>query len=122
MKATIEETNRRRTIQKQYNDDHGIVPATIVKGVRDLTERLRAHAVAEERAAYQALPPAQLPKAELAKLIKELEKQMKESAQALEFERAALLRDQIIELREALADKEDAPAWERAKHLTEELE
>lgn len=122
MKATIEETNRRRAIQRKYNDDHGIVPATIVKGVRDITERIRAHAVAEEQAEYRAIPPAQLPKAELAKMIKELEKEMKESAQALEFERAALLRDQIIELREALADKDNAPAWERAKHLTEELE
>ena len=122
MKATLEETDRRRTIQRKYNEDHGIVPASIVKGVRDLTERLRANAVAEDRAGYQAIPPAQLPRAELTKLIKEMEKQMKEAAQALEFEKAALLRDQIIELREALADKENAPAWERAKRLTEELE
>jgi excinuclease ABC subunit B len=122
MKATIEETDRRRIIQTQYNTDHGIVPATIIKGVRDLTERIRATAVAEDRAEYQAIPPAQLPKAELTKIIKELEKEMKESAQALEFEKAALLRDQIIELREALADKDNAPAWERARHLTEDLD
>jgi excinuclease ABC subunit B len=122
MKNTIDETNRRRAIQEQYNKEHGIVPATIVKGVRDLTERIRANAVAEQPAEYKAIPPAQLPRADLAKMIKELEKQMKESAQALEFERAAILRDQILELREALADKSDAPAWERAKQLTEDFE
>jgi excinuclease ABC subunit B len=122
MKSAIDETNRRRAIQEKYNEEHGIVPATIVKGVRDLTERIRAAAVAEERAEYQAIPPARLPKAELAKLIKQMEKEMKEAAQALEFEKAALLRDQIFELREALADKENAPAWERAKYLAEEVE
>jgi len=121
MKNTIDETNRRRTIQEAYNKEHGIVPATIVKGVRDLTERIRANAVSEEPAEYRAIPPAQLPRADLAKMIKDLEKQMKDSAQALEFEKAAMLRDQILELREALADKSDAPAWERAKHLAEEL-
>ena len=122
MKSTIDETNRRRAIQQKYNEEHGIVPATIVKGVRDLTERIRAAAVAEERAEYQAIPPARLPKAELAKLIKQMEKEMKVAAQALEFEKAALLRDQIFELREALADKENAPAWERAKYLAEEID
>jgi len=122
MKSAIDETNRRRAIQKKYNEDHGIVPASIVKGVRDLTERVRSAAVAEEKGEYRAIPPAQLPKAELAKLIKQLEKEMKEAAQALEFEKAALLRDQIFELRQALADKEDAPAWERAKFLAEEVE
>ncbi len=120
MKSAIDETNRRRAIQQKHNEEHSIIPASIVKSVRDLTERVRAHAVAEDRAGYHAIPPAQLPKAELTKMIKELEKEMKEAAQALEFERAALLRDQIFELRQALADKEGAPAWERAKLLTEE--
>ncbi|MEK7310525.1 MAG: helicase-related protein, partial [Chloroflexota bacterium] len=122
MKSAIDETSRRRAIQRKYNDDHGIVPASIVKSVRDLTEWVKSAAVAEERAEYRAIPPAQLPKAELAKIIKELEKRMKEAAQGLEFEKAALLRDQIFELREALADKENAPAWERVKYLAEEIE
>jgi excinuclease ABC subunit B len=121
MRNTIDETNRRRAIQEAYNKEHGIVPATIIKSVRDLTERIRANAVSEEPAEYRAIPPAQLPRADLAKMIKDLEKQMKDSAQALEFEKAAMIRDQILELREALADKSDAPAWERAKHLAEEL-
>ncbi|HLB45584.1 MAG TPA: excinuclease ABC subunit UvrB [Anaerolineales bacterium] len=122
MKSAIDETSRRRAIQRKYNDDHGIVPASIVKSVRDLTEWVKSAAVAEARAEYRAIPPAQLPKAELAKIIKELEKRMKEAAQGLEFEKAALLRDQIFELRQALADKENAPAWERVKYLAEEIE
>ena len=88
--------------------------------MRDITERVRA--VAEEHAEYRAGSPAQLPKADLVKLIKELEKEMKAAAQALEFEKAALMRDQIFELREMLADKENAPAWERARLLTEEVD
>ncbi len=121
MKRAIEETNRRRGIQMAHNLQHGIQPMSIVKAVHDLTERL--HAVAEERAEYQAAPtPASLPKRELARLIKELEKQMKEAAQGLEFEKAALLRDQIYELREALVGKDgELPEWEKLRRL-EELE
>ncbi len=119
MKSAIDETTRRRAIQRTYNEEHGIVPASIIKSVRDLTDRVRA-AVAEEPAEYNALPPAQLPKAELSKLIKQLEKEMKETAQALEFEKAAMLRDQIIELRQALAARENSPAWERAQWMPEE--
>ncbi|MBI4769432.1 MAG: excinuclease ABC subunit UvrB [Chloroflexi bacterium] len=119
MKRAIEETNRRREIQTRHNREHGIEPVSIVKAVHDLTERL--HAVAEERAEYRAAPtPASLPKKELARLIEELEKQMKEAARQLEFEKAALLRDQIFELRQALVEKDgDAPAWEKARRLGE---
>ncbi|MEK7278317.1 MAG: UvrB/UvrC motif-containing protein, partial [Chloroflexota bacterium] len=78
--------------------------------------------VAEEHDEYLAGSPAQLPKADLFKLIKEFEKEMKAAAQELEFEKAALMRDQIFELREMLADKENAPAWERARLLTEEVD
>ncbi|MEK9163376.1 MAG: excinuclease ABC subunit UvrB [Chloroflexota bacterium] len=119
MKFALSETDRRREIQKKYNDDHGIVPASIVKSVRDLTMRVKA--VSEERAEYKA-SPAQLPKADLARMIKELEKQMKESAQNLEFEKAAMLRDQIFDLRQTMADKANVPEWERFKLLTEEVE
>jgi excinuclease ABC subunit B len=96
MRRAIDETNRRRAIQMKHNQEHGIVPASIVKSVHDLTERL--HVMAEERGEYR-VTPAQLPKDELERLLKELEKQMKQAAQQLEFEKAALLRDQIIELR-----------------------
>jgi len=119
MKSAIDETDRRRAVQQKHNEEHGIIPASIVKSVRDITERVRA--VAEEHAEYRAGAPAQMPKSDLVKLIKELEKEMKSAAQALEFEKAALMRDQIFELREMLADKENAPAWERARILAEEV-
>ena len=117
MTKAIGETNRRRQIQIAYNEAHHIVPAGIVKAVRDLTARLRV--MAEEKGEY-ITTPAQLPKDELARLIKELEKQMKESARQLEFEKAALLRDQILELRQALVEKDDKiPEWQKAQKLAE---
>ena len=104
MRRAIGETNRRRKKQLAYNKAHGITPQSIVKEVRDLTSRVRA--VAETRAEYEAAPGLAIPKDELARLIKDLEKQMKAAAQALEFERAALLRDQIIELRRMEVEEE----------------
>ena len=114
MERAIKETERRRKVQTKYNEEHGIVPASIVKAVRDLTDRMRSRAAPDHDPGL-ALP--QLPKDELARLIRELEGQMKAAAQDLEFEKAALLRDQIFELRTALADKEEAelPAWERVR-------
>jgi excinuclease ABC subunit B len=103
MKAAIDETYRRREMQIAYNEAHGITPKGIVKEIKDLTDRLKK--VAEEQAEYRvdsgAHPGAVafMPKEELFKLIKDLESQMKKSAQNLEFEKAALLRDQIVELR-----------------------
>lgn len=101
MEAAINETYRRRAIQIAYNEEHGIEPRGIVKEVRDLTDRVRA--VAEEASPYRAESKAgaiaELPPDELVRMIKDLERQMKEAAKMLEFEKAALLRDQIIELR-----------------------
>jgi len=114
MRRAIEETERRRKVQLQYNEEHGIEPATVVKKVRDLTDRLRRETVAAQE---PGATPAQLPKDELARLIRELEKQMKRAAQELEFEKAAVLRDQIHELRAALAEKDEMPAWERERRL-----
>ena len=94
MQAAIEETQRRRQIQEAYNKEHGITPQGIRKAIKDITERVRA--VAETRAAYVAAP---LAKQDIVRLIKELEAQMKTAVRNLEFERAALLRDRIIELR-----------------------
>jgi len=119
MRRAIEETERRRQVQTAYNEEHGIVPASIVKEVRDLTDRMRAAVgtEAEEVAGERGL--VQLSKDELARLIRELERQMKAAAENLEFEKAALLRDQIFELRAVLADKEEEelPAWERERRL-----
>jgi excinuclease ABC subunit B len=108
MDAAIKETERRRAIQQAHNEEYGIEPVGIVKAVKDLTDRVRK--VAEERAAYQTGPAVDelpIPKDEIVKLIKELEKQMKQAAKDLEFEKAAALRDQVIELRRTLALEEE---------------
>ncbi|MGB3304805.1 MAG: excinuclease ABC subunit UvrB [Thermomicrobiales bacterium] len=104
MKAAIDETYRRRAIQTAYNEAHGIQPRGIVKQIKDLTDRVRA--VAEEGGEYQTAESdahpgviAEIPKDELARMIKDLESQMKMAARNLEFEKAALLRDQIVQLR-----------------------
>jgi len=99
MRAAIEETHRRRRIQEAYNREHGITPQGIRKAIRDITDRVRV--VAEARSPYAAT--ATISKDEIARLIKELESQMKTAARNLEFEKAALLRDRIIELRKDLA-------------------
>ncbi len=101
MRRAIDETYRRRAIQVAHNEEHGITPRGIVKQIRDITDRVRA--VAEEHSEYRADSKpgviSQIPPNEMAKLIKDLERQMKEASKLLEFERAALLRDQIVELR-----------------------
>jgi excinuclease ABC subunit B len=125
MRRAIDTTNDRRSRQVAYNEVHGIEPRSIIKAVRDLTGQLaqeRTLAVAEEKAPY--VTAAEMPKVELNRLIKELEKQMKEAAQALEFEKAAVLRDQIMEMRQIMALKEagksaDLPEWERMRLLDE---
>ncbi len=109
MQRAIEETNRRRAIQQRYNEEHGIRPQSIVKEVHDLTDRVRS--AVEAQAGVRVA--AGVPKAEVRFLIEELEKQMKEAAARLEFEKAALLRDQIFELRRQLEGEESIPEWER---------
>ena len=94
MANAIKETQRRRQIQEDYNKEHNITPQGIRKAIKDITERVRA--VAETRTPYIATP---VDKEDITRLIKELEAQMKTAARNLEFERAALLRDRIIELR-----------------------
>jgi len=100
MKEAIDEINRRRKIQEDYNEEHGITPKGIIKAVRDITERIKAEAVAEKREAYNAEKP--LTRDGVTRLVKELEGQMKQAAKAMEFEKAALIRDRIIELRKEL--------------------
>lgn len=106
MKRAIDETNRRRTIQQKHNEERGITPTSIVKAVRDLTERVKAMVAEEDAVKIEgAIDLKTLPKDELNKMIKELEKEMRTAAQSLEFEKAAVLRDQITELRGAMVDK-----------------
>jgi len=95
MRGAIDETNRRRQVQLAYNESHGIVPQSIVKQVHDLTDRVRR--VAEEAVPYDGVPA--IPAHEARRLIQDLEKQMRQAARNLEFEKAALLRDQLFELR-----------------------
>jgi excinuclease ABC subunit B len=97
MTRAIEETQRRRQVQEAYNKEHGITPQGIKKAIKDITERVRA--VAETKTPYVAAPTS---KEDIARLIKELESQMKTAARNLEFEKAALLRDHIIELKKGL--------------------
>jgi excinuclease ABC subunit B len=97
MQRAIDETYRRRSIQMEYNERHNIEPASIVKQVRDLTERVKA--VAESKPEYAAGGVATLSREDVFRLIKDLESQMKAAAKAMEFEKAAMLRDQIGELR-----------------------
>ncbi|MDP2661404.1 MAG: excinuclease ABC subunit UvrB [Dehalococcoidia bacterium] len=105
MRRALDETNRRRAIQETHNIAHGIEPQGIKKAIRDITERLRA--VAESRAEYRV--EEGLPRAEISRLIKDLELQMKAAARNLEFEKAALYRDEIVELRNTLAAEEGIP-------------
>ena len=94
MQAAIDEVYRRRKLQTAYNEAHGITPQGIKKAIKDITDRIVA--VSEARAPYQV---SKLPKDEQLRLIKDLESQMKQAAKNLEFEKAALLRDRIIEMR-----------------------
>ena len=114
MKAAIDETNRRRAKQVAYNTEHGIEPTSIIKAIHDLTERVRVEAT-QTAGAVPAL--GTLPGQELERIITELEEQMKQAAQSLEFEKAALLRDQVFELRDLLVlqqtGRTDVPIWEQ---------
>jgi excinuclease ABC subunit B len=94
MNKAIEETGRRRQVQEAYNKEHGITPQGIRKAVKDITERVQA--VAETRTPYTV---TSISKEEMLQLIKQLESEMKAAAKNLEFERAAMIRDRIIELR-----------------------
>ncbi|MCI0812817.1 MAG: excinuclease ABC subunit UvrB [Chloroflexi bacterium] len=98
MKRTIDETERRRDIQEAHNRENGITPQGIQKAVHDITERVKA--VAETRTPY--ITQDDLPKDDILRLIKDLESQMKTAARNLEFEKASLLRDQIIDLRKVV--------------------
>jgi excinuclease ABC subunit B len=103
MRTAIDETNRRREVQGAYNEKHGIKPRQIIKEIRDLTESVRQSAQPEAAAKEKSM--ADLSKLELDQAIKDLERQMKQAAKELEFEKAAMLRDQVIELRGIMALK-----------------
>ncbi|NEZ46724.1 excinuclease ABC subunit UvrB [Clostridium niameyense] len=97
MKKTIDETNRRRNIQMEYNKAHGITPKTIIKEIRDV---IKISDIAEEKTQYDSLEEAlEVNNNNIDKLIEQYEKQMKEASKELQFEKAAQLRDMIYKLK-----------------------
>jgi len=120
MKRAIDETNRRRAKQVQFNQEHGITPVSIHKTIRDLTDQMSPLAAAEAKGESKAKRRDVTSRNDLQRVIAELEKQMKEAAKNLEFERAAALRDEMYELKSILADDESLKPWERIKLLTGE--
>lgn len=125
MKTAINETDRRRKKQVDYNTANGIEPFTVVKAVHDLTERLSSPSTmaAEGRGAYHTgAEVPRIPVNDLKRMIVELEKQMKQAASELQFEQAALIRDQVIDLKTLLAEESNVPPWKKAKLLAGEIE
>jgi excinuclease ABC subunit B len=107
MQRAIDETNRRRKIQTSYNERHNITPRGIKKEVKTLSERIKAMSGANVEAAdgkAVAVALAGIPKEDALRLIKDLESQMRTAAKQLEFEKAAQLRDQIIEIRRSMIE------------------
>jgi excinuclease ABC subunit B len=125
MNAAISETSRRRAKQVKFNEENGITPVSIHKAIRDITDQLsgaakdKALGVGESKADYRAKHD-KTSRSELQKIISEMEKQMKEAAKNLDFEKAAALRDEMYELKTILADDADLKPWERIKLLTGE--
>lgn len=120
MKRAIDETNRRRAKQMKYNEENGIVPISIHKAIRDLTEEFSQKAVSEMRGEYKTKSAGDLPRNELKQIVREMENQMKEAAKNLEFERAAALRDELFDLKSLLAEDEGLKPWERIKLMAGE--
>src|SRR3954451_15576560 len=121
MKAAIGETDRRRAVQERYNVEHGIVPATIIKGIRDLNDQLRTVAegtvvYASEREARDARL-AELDTKKVAELIARMEAEMRSAAKELEFERAAALRDEIQQIRLRVLTEDQSVIVARAAEL-----
>ena len=103
MQNSIDETYRRRGIQDAHNQRHGIEPQSIHKAVRDITEGLRG--VAEQKASYQ-VAREEMTRDDMYRVVKDLEFQMKEAARSLEFEKAAHLRDEMLELKKIIVTEE----------------
>ena len=100
MRVALDETDRRRSIQQKYNEEHGITPETIKKAVRDVIEVTTK--VEEDLDSYEGKSVLELTKRELHDYAKKLEKEMKTAAKDLQFERAAILRDKLLEVRSKL--------------------
>jgi len=118
MKSAIDETNRRRAKQEAYNTEHHISPVGITKAVRDITDQLASSAGVEHTESRSARElAARMETREMEKMIREMEKQMRAAAAELQFERAAMLRDQVYELRALLAENSKLPPWKQQNLL-----
>lgn len=113
MQRAIDETNRRRKIQEAYNKEHNISPVGITKAVHDITDRLTNVAQDEKKPRNVREMAATMQKRELERMISEMENQMRAAAKALEFEQAAMLRDQVYELKAILVEDSDLPPWKK---------
>jgi len=111
MRRAIEETNRRRSIQEEYNLAHSITPASIIKEIYSLTNSLHTEPEEKRQAGASMLED------EAQHLISVLEEEMKTAARNLEFEKAALLRDQILGLQRDLQAQDERPEWERYREM-----
>lgn len=127
MKFALDETNRRREKQTAYNKEHGIVPISITKAIRDITDSLSVEArenlmsVGEEKGKYKtSKQKAGSDMKELEHMVVEMERSMKEAAKNLEFEKAASFRDEIYELKALIADGTKLTPWEKLKVFTDE--
>ncbi|MBH42654.1 MAG: excinuclease ABC subunit B [Chloroflexi bacterium] len=109
MNKAIEETSRRRVIQERHNQDHGVTPQGIRKAIRDINDRLKA---SKDEHVVNNDGKSGIPKDEIVRIIKDLESQMKVASRNLEFEKAALIRDEIIDLRKIALDS-DKPEFSR---------
>jgi excinuclease ABC subunit B len=109
MRKAIDETDRRRSIQVEYNDEHGITPETIVKGISDISEFLMGESKVPKSRRKRREKTIEMSPSEIESMVVELEEEMLAAAEELRFEYAAKLRDEIRELRREL-DELTAPA------------
>ena len=113
MQQCIDETYRRRELQQRFNTENGITPEGIQKAVRDITAQIRE--AAEPKATYQTRRT--LSKDDLARVVKELESEMRGAAKRLEFEKAAALRDEMVEMKKLLASQDVVERGERGERI-----
>jgi len=129
MTKAIGETDRRRARQQAYNQEHNIQPVSIYKAVRDLTDRVKVADKGDKEGGPQRGADGSIvarittmPRDEQRRLVVELEEQMRQAAKDLEFEKAAMLRDQILELRQLINDIDDkTPEWEKVRRMGEDI-
>lgn len=125
MKYALDETNRRREKQMKFNADHGITPVSITKTIRDITDQIsfesKEPAIGDKKGSYKTKgSKASFEQKELEHLVTQLEKDMKDAAKNLEFEKAAQLRDELFELKSMVVEGSKLSPWERLKYFTNE--